>query len=153
MVKADIFLSYLTGNKTMTVDLYGNRINSQYHYSSYTAKKNNSLNMTVTQIDNLRKLDTFLELSFHEIKFKQSFVDDIKEIILTLKHQPEVFPTMTGNIQFEYERKTGEYLEIEINSYKEYKIFKIDCLGHEYEGKWKKINLNDIKEEVERFYD
>lgn len=68
---------------------------------------------------NLEKLEEFKNLEFDwngnkAEPFSEFLVEKAKSVLLTLKEQPEVFPTARKSIQFEYEKDNGDYLEIEI---------------------------------------
>ena len=52
------------------------------------------------------------------------------ELLDLLPVVPDVFPTANGTLQFEYEKETGEYLEIELQG-KNIKVFSIDSKDEE----------------------
>ena len=55
-------------------------------------------------------------------KIDESIISKAKEIIRNISLVPDIFPTGRNSIQFEFEKKNGDYLEFEI--YKN----KISCL-------------------------
>lgn len=68
---------------------------------------------------NLEKLEEFKKLGFNwngnnAEPFSDSLIEKAKSVLLTLREQPEVFPTARKSIQFESEKDNGDYLEIEI---------------------------------------
>ena len=52
------------------------------------------------------------------------------ETVEVLPIVPDIFPTACGTIQFEYEKDTGEYLELELQE-KAIKVFNIDSENNE----------------------
>lgn len=66
-------------------------------------------------------------------------------ILPQLDYQPRVFPTGRGTIQFEYFKKGGDYLEIEIGQEDNYFVFIKS--GIEKEGEILNNGLNEIVNE------
>lgn len=71
----------------------------------------------------------------------------IKSIILTLEHQPKIFPTDNGSIQLEYE-VNDNYLELEFCENGDIKLYKI--LGS-ISYRVNKISENEVNQYVNRF--
>ena len=63
--------------------------------------------------------------------FKDTLIQKMKYLILRLNVQPEIFPTVCGSIQFEYEKETGEYLEFELFDTK-LKVLTMGSDGNNY---------------------
>lgn len=47
--------------------------------------------------------------------FSHDFIERAIAIVRGLPIQPEIYPLFDGRVQFEYSKKTGEYLEFELN--------------------------------------
>lgn len=47
--------------------------------------------------------------------FSRDFIERAIAIVRGLPIQPEIYPLFDGRVQFEYSKKTGEYLEFELN--------------------------------------
>lgn len=63
--------------------------------------------------------------------FSDELILKVRNIIINLQYQPELFPTACNTIQIEYEKDNGAYLEIEIADADDAKIFSIDEKGYE----------------------
>lgn len=48
--------------------------------------------------------------------FSHDFIESAIAIVKGLPVQPEIYPLSDGRVQFEYSKKTGEYLEFELNT-------------------------------------
>lgn len=48
--------------------------------------------------------------------FSHEFIEYAIDIVKGLPTQPEIYPLSDGRVQFEYSKKTGEYLEFELNT-------------------------------------
>ncbi len=68
--------------------------------------------------------------------------------LLTLRFQPNVFPTGRQSIQLEYEKSNGNYLEIEIFEDKYSAYSEINNQETEY----KSISINDAIKLIDEFY-
>ena len=92
--------------------------------------------MNEEKICNLKKLDQIAHLedgwNGNTAKaFEKQLISKVRRIITALELQPEVFPTACDSVQFEYEKKDGSYLEIEINSEDICEVFEINSEGKE----------------------
>lgn len=114
------------------------------------------LSMSIPLTRNLDKLNNLLDLSGEGndmMSFTPEFARKIADVLYCLSDQPELFPTLTGNVQLEYEEDSGKYLEIEITPDRRMKFFKIDEDGNEYEeDNFKSLDIELIKKEVGIFY-
>jgi hypothetical protein len=106
---------------------------------------------------NLQKLKEIEELkdNWNEngaTKFSGKLIEKVKNVLYMLKEQPEIFPTAEGSIQLEYEKKDGQYLEI--NVYENHtNIFSIDSNEQEKEFEVKEDEVEKIKKIVEDFHE
>lgn len=90
--------------------------------------------------ENLAKLEEFELLqknwNFHEANsFSKRLINLCRNLLSSLRAQPDVFPTGRDSIQFEYEKENGEYLEFEIFE-DHIDILRIDKLEHEEEYRY-----------------
>lgn len=63
--------------------------------------------------------------------FSKALVGKIKDILLNLHRQPEVFPTACDAIQLEYDGLDKSYMEIVVSESKWASVFQIDREGKE----------------------
>ena len=94
-----------------------------------------SIFMDNEKINNIEKLDQIAKLEDDwdgegARSFSNVLIQNVKNILMSLKYQPEVFPTACDTIQIEYERENGSYLEIEIST-EDAKVFAVDSSGKE----------------------
>jgi hypothetical protein len=108
------------------------------------------------QDENLKKLHDIGELrsnwdGYNAPGFDNALIKKAQDIIKKLKVQPEMFPIPGGAIQFEYEKATGDYLEIEISMEATASVLRIVTGGEEeFE-----IDASEdiIKKLVDEFYE
>ncbi len=131
---------------------------SMNDYNCITNSKTGDINLEETKMKrNLNKLDAFYHLSDNwngngAAPLPSCIIENMKDIIMSLKHQPDIFPTACDSIQFEYEKGSGEYLEFELSENNTLKVFEIDKLGNEnqYFIKPDALNINEV---VNKFYE
>ena len=63
--------------------------------------------------------------------FTQDLICRVRNIIISLNKQPELFPTPANSIQLEYEGDGNSYLEIEITELNTAEVYRIDRDGRE----------------------
>jgi len=78
-----------------------------------------------------------------------SAIDSMRDILGALTYQPEIFPTASPGIQFEYDNKNGDYLEFE--------LFDgiIECYLKKKDGNEKEFcvsTVDEINKVVNEFY-
>lgn len=112
-----------------------------------------NLNTEITRnFDKLNQISNLsLEGSKGKVTFSNNFIKSISNILLDLKHQPEIFPTFSGDVQLEYENDE-KYLEIEINSELKMNVYKKDKYGYEYETINIDLDAVQINKELDWFY-
>lgn len=81
--------------------------------------------------------------------FLPELIEKCKEIINELTYQPEIYPTAIDAIQFEYNKPDGSYIEFEIYLDKA-NVYQKDASGNE---STRTISLNEVKKEVDAFYE
>lgn len=81
--------------------------------------------------------------------FSSELIDKCKNVINELQCQPEIYPTAINAIQFEYRKKDGSYLKFEIYLDK----VNVFCIISEKKHITKTISLDDVKKEVDVFYE
>lgn len=82
-------------------------------------------------------------------KFSNEILDTLKQIVESLKMQPEIFPTARDSIQLEYENENGDYLEFEL--FEGGRLKKFFC-SHDDKTETKDIPIGLMNEEVDKFY-
>lgn len=107
------------------------------------------------KINNLKLINSLREFKenwngYDGKGFTKELCDFSTDIIKKLdeKDQPKVFPTGRESIQFEYEKRNGEYLEFEIYSPKRIEMFKVLENQTELE---KHVDLEELEELVKEF--
>ena len=73
------------------------------------------------------------------------------QLICSLHEQPEIFPTATGAIQFEYEKDNGDYLEFLFTGNGQCDVFRIVDNSEEYFTS--QDNPNSINSIIDNFYE
>lgn len=109
--------------------------------TGYTYIKNTSAgvdNMVINEekIYNLQKLEQIEKLTENwngngAKAFSKNLIARVRELIIFLAMQPEVFPTACDSLQLEYDKADGSHLEIEIPEEGEAEIFSINSNGDE----------------------
>ena len=127
---------------------------SLYNNTIFFTEDNNLCSPELSR--NLQKIEKFREYKenwngYGASAFSEELLDIAEEILKRLNYQPEVFPVAGGAIQFEYEKKNGEYLEFEISIDKWIMGFQIDSAGKEQQLKTER-DSNKINEVVDTFY-
>ena len=136
---------YLANEKCINIlDMY-TRISSE----------NGVLSMNKEYLNNIQKLSEIGNLpenwnGYTATTFSKEFIGYLKQNILMLDKQPEIFPIAYGNVQFEYDHEDGGYLEFEISP-----DSVIKCYIEEPDGEYKEYPIADfnmINQEVKNFY-
>ncbi|MCM1224927.1 MAG: hypothetical protein NC548_61805 [Lachnospiraceae bacterium] len=83
--------------------------------------------------------------------FNESLITKVKNIIIFLDIQPEIFPTPCDSLQLEYDKQDGSHLEIEISESENAEVFLIDNNGNECLSKIT-ANTEEINKAVNNFY-
>mgnify|MGYP000165745563 CR=1 FL=1 len=83
--------------------------------------------------------------------FSKHLIEKVKQIILNLNRQPEIFPTACDSIQLEYETDK-KYLELEVDESDRCKIFSVDENGKE-DTRYISSTPEEINKVVEMFYE
>lgn len=81
--------------------------------------------------------------------FSSSLINKVREIILRLQNQPEMFPTACDSIQIEYDGIDGSYLEFEISEGEQIKVYAVDKDGNESNYCIKSDSIDKV---VDEFY-
>ena len=71
-------------------------------------------------MENLKKLEAIALLKDNwnangAKAFADSLITKVRNLVMLLDVQPEVFPTACGALQLEYDKEDGSHLEIEFN--------------------------------------
>lgn len=121
-----------------------NAINTQSGLEVFSMEKMMGLNM----INQFRNLEFNWNGNGAE-PFSEQLLQKSITVLNCLDHTPEIYPTASKSIQFEYEKENGEYLEFEIfDSY--IHVFKVDKEENEIE--FVENDLFKINQMVVDFY-
>jgi len=117
----EIILSAMKKHQTKenTTDFFSNK--ADYEVAS-TYDKN--------KIKNLEKIEKIKILPKNwngngAENFSKNLISIIRNLVLDLKIQPELFPTADDSIQIEYEKENGDYLEILVSENNKFDFFQI----------------------------
>lgn len=108
------------------------------------------------KIDNLRRLDEIASLiddwnGNGATAFSEDLLKRVRKIIVSVRSQPEIFPTANESIQLEWDREDGEYLEMEV-TLSGIDVFMIDKDGNE--RTWSVDgNLMEVQDIVKEFFE
>lgn len=80
-----------------------------------------------------------------------SLIDSMKGYINYLDIQPEIFPTVMGTLQLEYDRENGAHLEIEISEHGEADVFIMDAEDNVSKFRLM-VSVQEINRVVSEFY-
>ncbi len=88
------------------------------------------------KLQNIKKLETIamLQDNWNENgakAFSVNLISKVRNIIVFLEIQPEVFPTACESLQLEYDKQDGSHMEIELTESDNAEIFVVDSMGCE----------------------
>ena len=69
-------------------------------------------------------------------------MDKVRNLVMLLEFQPEIFPTACDSLQLEYDKADGAHMEIELTEDKSAEIFYVSSAGDE--------NIRNIEASAER---
>lgn len=107
-----VSLSSVPGIPAMSpppIDIWDNHENNQIQYDNDWVGKNTSLR-TLTQIQNLE----YDWDGYGGDTIPANVILLAKSIVMTLEHQPEIYPTKRRTVQMQYELADRSYLEFEV---------------------------------------
>lgn len=131
------------GNNNMYLGEY-NAINTQSGMEVFSMEKIVGLN-TINEISKL----SYNWNGNNADPFSESLVKKSINVLNSLEHEPEIYPTACNSIQFEYEKESGEYLEFEI--FENYiNVYMIH--DDESEEEFTENDIDKIKKLVNEFY-
>ena len=104
-----------------------------------------------------RSLDVLSEISILEdnwdnygaSRFTEHLITQCRDLVWQLRIQPDIFPTVQGSIQFEWENDVGDYLEIEF-----FENGRHYMANRKRDGSWieQTIEVSAIGDCVEKFF-
>lgn len=132
-------------------------------YSPYQSPlANTEKNITNIILDeekraNLKKLEQIASLpnNWNENganAFSKQLLSKVRNLIIFLNTQPEIFPTACDTIQLEYDKNNGAHLEIEIGENDLAEVYLIKSNGED-EFKNVSSDVYTINKVVEKFYE
>ena len=88
------------------------------------------------KLENLKKLETIAMLQDNwnangAKAFSAGLISKVRNIIVFLEIQPEIFPTACESLQLEYDKQDGSHMEIELTENGNAEIFTVDNMGCE----------------------
>lgn len=146
----NIYTSSSLFNYGMMFDLSG------YNSSNKEITGKDTLFISNEKVYNLNKLNEIATLTdnWNENGAKAipiSLIDNVKGYINFLEVQPEIFPTVAGTLQLEYDRENGAHLEIEIPEVGDADVFIMDMDDNVNAYKLT-ANVEEINKVVREFY-
>lgn len=119
----------LTSSTGISYDLPGYTFSDQKIYVE-------KISVNSEKASNVEKLEQIAELEDGwdgdgAGAFSAALIQTVRDIVVSLDRQPEIFPTACDTIQMEYDHEDGSYLEIEISDDNRAKVFSVDCNGEE----------------------
>lgn len=145
-------------------NIYQNRLQGNYicwtfpgyNEREYVKEDTSKLLVSEQKIYNLKKIEEIAQLKDNwngngARAFEQKLLDTVKNIIMFLDVQLEVFPTAYNTLQLEYDKEDGAHMEIEINSERQAEVYRI---MPDTDEKTEQIELNvqNINKVVKQFY-
>lgn len=127
-----------------------------YNFTDHVKAKTDSLVIDEEKMYNIKKLEEIASLQDNwngngAKSFSNQLISQVKNLIILLEIQPEVFPTACETIQLEYDKEDGAHLEIEIKEDKSAEVFWIKHTGEE-ELRNIQANIEMIDKVVKEFY-
>lgn len=112
-----------------------------YNVLGYSNNKSNisgidKVTVNEDKLQNVKKLETIAMLQDNwnangAKAFSDSLISKVRNIIVFLEIQPELFPTACESLQLEYDKQDGTHMEIEITEGENAEIFVVDSMGRE----------------------
>lgn len=94
--------------------------------------------MTIDEekLENLKKLEDIALLQDNwnmngARAFSEKLISKVRNMIIFLEIQPEVFPTACESLQLEYDKPDGSHMEIEVTESENAEVFMINNVGRE----------------------
>lgn len=94
------------------------------------------VNINDEKMENLKKLETIASLpddwnANGAGTFSGGLIKKMRDLLLLLEVQPEIFPTACGSLQMEYDKMDGSHMEIELTEDEAAEVFTVDGTGAE----------------------
>ena len=127
-----------------------------YYRVDGPALPSNVITITNRLQENLDKLEEIKNLpdnwnGNNADAFPGALISKVKDIILGISIQPEMFPTAADSIQLEYDGPYNSYLEFQISNKELADVFIIDSDGKEREFSVS-CSIGEIDKVVKKFY-
>jgi hypothetical protein len=108
------------------------------------------------KLENLKKLEVIAHLEDNwnangAKAFADGLITKVRNLVMFLEIQPEVFPTACESLQLEYDKEDGSHLEIELNESENAEVFLVDDNGRE-SVKSISASIGAINKVVSEFY-
>lgn len=144
-------------------NIYKTNINDDYMFLDLTGYitdnyrvETDGLMIDEEKMYNLRKLEQIASLpdNWNENganAFSEHLIATVRNLVIFLDVQPEIFPTACDTLQLEYDKEDGAHLEIEISEDESAEVFLVSHTGEE-ELKYVQANIEAINKVVREFY-
>lgn len=127
--KTNVYASFMTA-PSISFDVPG--------YSSIESISSGVEKVIISEekLENLKKLEAIAHLEDNwnangAKAFADSLITKVRNLVMFLEIQPEVFPTACESLQLEYDKADGSHLEIELNESENAEVFLVDDSGCE----------------------
>ncbi|MCR4798084.1 MAG: type II toxin-antitoxin system Phd/YefM family antitoxin [Lachnospiraceae bacterium] len=136
---------------------YGSRLTSASSTEDPVPSNASYTATTDLRTDNMHRLDVFA--SFKQgwngnsaAPLDRKVIEKVREILIHQEIQPEIFPSATGTIEFEYSNSRRDFMGIEIGAGTKAEVFIVFYNGHEITENID-ADSTSINERVKRFYE
>lgn len=140
-------IGLVSTNPTQSL-VYDNGGLSVYLTSAGDATVNPDVRRNLGAISELAQLKSNWDNNGAEA-FSAQLIARCRNLVNTLTHQPDIFPTAQASIQFEWENEIGDYLEIELFENEQYQMALRQANGTWIE---QEIDYTAIGDCVEKFF-
>lgn len=127
--KTNVYASFFT-EPSISFDVPG--------YSSIESISSGVEKVVISEekLENIKKLEAIAQLEDNwnangANAFADSLITKVRNLVMFLEIQPEVFPTACESLQLEYDKADGSHMEIELNESENAEVFLVDNNGCE----------------------
>lgn len=127
--KTNVYASFFT-EPSISFDVPG--------YSSIKSISSGVEKVVISEekLENIKKLEAIAQLEDNwnangANAFADSLITKVRNLVMFLEIQPEVFPTACESLQLEYDKADGSHMEIELNESENAEVFLVDNNGCE----------------------
>lgn len=127
--KTNVYASFFT-EPSISLEVPG------YSNIEYISSGVEKVVISEEKLGNLKKLEAIAHLEDNwnangAKAFTDSLIAKVRNLVMFLEIQPEVFPTACESLQLEYDKADGSHMEIELNESENAEVFLVDDNGCE----------------------